>query len=132
MSFVSYSDKIIRLSVKKWGILWNQLINSLSSYWERLKIQYILLHFLNYVTQHFACFLVSKLTVSHFISVSYWNSTHLIGLSKFIFKPRAGVLTTKFFGITWSTPGLKRIIAQIKLLKQNEARKKLVVSNKTI
>ena len=36
------------LSFKKWGIFWNQLINSLSIYWERPKIQYMLLHFSSY------------------------------------------------------------------------------------
>ena len=39
----------------------------------------------------FACSLVYKLTVSHFISASFWNSIHLIGWSKFILKPRARV-----------------------------------------
>ena len=50
-----------------------------------------------YVTPYFACFLVYKLTVSHFTSVSYWNSINLIGWSKFIFKPRARVLITKWY-----------------------------------
>ena len=44
-----------------------------------------------------ACSLVYKLTGSHFISASIWNSIHLIGWSKFIFKPRARVLTTKWY-----------------------------------
>ena len=50
-----------------------------------------------YVTPYFACSLVYKLTASDFILASFWNSTHFIGCSKFIFKRRARLLTTKWY-----------------------------------
>ena len=51
----------------------------------------------NIVFRLLSCLQTAGVTVSHFTSASYWNSNHLIGWSKFFFKLRARVLTTKCY-----------------------------------